>query len=735
MAVSLLHGGRSPFTLPPSLRLLDRHIPQLWHSRTVICPLPSRMQLWRQSRLARRLYMPMLAAAHQPSVSNGSVVARDVQNASLSMLCRWVVSILEADLNWGRIFLSSFRSLIRSAIVIGAFSIVWGGRVLVVAQMVFFGKSLSAFASMPSRIENRLFISAFNAAEEKRDVDSAQKNSGLIEHFQNGADTLESWVRTDVENLCTGCATDCVKSWEYSEPHYAISDKNFSELKRKHIQEIENPDIDSEENFEEKFDVEEEHYEIDRDASSGFDPEIKIQEAVAVSEVQTNRNDDGTQKFSDNQYLMDDHGLKSPFEVCRSKPYKLTVPLRIVGLRGSVPAVWLKDFMLSQGRRAKTVVEYRGNLKEIITVLATVLEKGNIKPQSIVAADLVTVGDSWLGIAVSGGLIEPIKNAEQYDWFQKLDPRWQALLRRNEKGHLDSQGDIWGVPYRWGSMVIAYKKDKLAKNNASPIKDWIDLWRPELAGKISMVDSPREVIGAVLKSLGASYNTLNFEKDVRGGKEAVKQQFLALQKQVRLFDSTQYLKALEIGDVWVAVGWSSDVIPLAKRMSNVTVVAPESGTSLWADIWAIPAAGKIQCDKIGGRIRGPSPLIYQWLEFCLQPARALPFQQGVFAGASPLCLLNSPRIMNNSLELTSINGNHRKAGPQLDSNFIEGMPPLDIMAKSEFLEPLSPKAVMDYQWLFSEGGIERVWPNNFWDFIRGIIQWPLGLALSLGLRH
>lgn len=37
--------------------------------------------------------------------------------------------------------------------------------------------------------------------------------------------------------------------------------------------------------------------------------------------------------------------------------------------------------------------------------------------------------------------------------------------------------------------------------------------------------------------------------------------------------------------MWVAVGWSGDVIPAAKRMSDVAVVVPQAGTSLWADIW------------------------------------------------------------------------------------------------------------------------------------------------------
>lgn len=52
-----------------------------------------------------------------------------------------------------------------------------------------------------------------------------------------------------------------------------------------------------------------------------------------------------------------------------------------------------------------------------------------------------------------------------------------------------------------------------------------------------------------------------------------------------MFDSTHYLKAFAVGDVWVAVGWSSDVLPVVKRMSNIAVVVPKSGSSLWADLW------------------------------------------------------------------------------------------------------------------------------------------------------
>lgn len=65
------------------------------------------------------------------------------------------------------------------------------------------------------------------------------------------------------------------------------------------------------------------------------------------------------------------------------------------------------------------------------------------------------------------------------------------------------------------------------------VQDWSDLWRPELSGKISMVDSPREIIGAVLKYMGSSYNTTSIDSQVAGGKRAVLEQLELLVQQVR----------------------------------------------------------------------------------------------------------------------------------------------------------------------------------------------------------
>lgn len=390
---------------------------------------------------------------------------------------------------------------------------------------------------------------------------------------------------------------------------------------------------------------------------------------------------------SENVKDIDNEELQAAFEKWKSKTYALTVPFRVVSLSNSFPPVWLKDFLRSQGKRVRLKSEFRQSLQDIFHELCIPLQKGKINPKSALAADVVTLGDTWLSHAIGKRLIEPMDGLEDQDWFENLNDKWKVYLRRSDEGKLDSSGRIWAAPYRWGSIVIAYKKSEFQKRKMAPIEDWADLWRPELAGKIAMVDSPREIVGAVLKYMGASYNTTDMS-EVTGGREAVQQNLASLVKQVRLFDSRHYLKAFGVGDVWVAVGWSNDVLPAAKRLSNIAVIVPKSGASLWADCWAIPAASRIATDQIGGRVRGPSTVVHQWIEFCLQAER---FKDDVVPGASPNTLESPVKL---SEELT-------RGRPKLETNLIAGVPPSDILAKCELIEPLPENALSDYQWLIN----------------------------------
>jgi spermidine/putrescine-binding protein len=79
---------------------------------------------------------------------------------------------------------------------------------------------------------------------------------------------------------------------------------------------------------------------------------------------------------------------------------------------------------------------------------------------------------------------------------------------------------------------------------------------------------------------------------------------------VKFFSNTDHLKALAAGEVWVVVGWSPELLAAALKSANVGLSVPRTGTSLWADVWVVPAARA--ADK------PPSPLVAQWLDFSVQ---------------------------------------------------------------------------------------------------------------------
>ncbi len=224
-----------------------------------------------------------------------------------------------------------------------------------------------------------------------------------------------------------------------------------------------------------------------------------------------------------------------------------------------------------------------------------------INPSAPEVADLMTLGDFWLTDAIAQKLIQPLEIANLPQW-QKLPQRYQELVRRNEQGELDPKGKIWAAPYRWGNTVIAYNRDKFKSLGWTPT-NWSDLWREELRGRISLLNQPREVIGLTLKKLGYSYNTKNLQQVPE-----LTNQLKTLHQQVKFYSSDRYMEPLILGDTWLAVGWSTDVIPVIQRYQEIAAIVPPSGSAIWVDVWVSPQ--KNSSDR---------NLTQQWINFCWLP--------------------------------------------------------------------------------------------------------------------
>ena len=357
---------------------------------------------------------------------------------------------------------------------------------------------------------------------------------------------------------------------------------------------------------------------------------------------------------------------------------------QILFLEDSIPPQLIREFRKLLTENIKIEFKPQTHIPQIFDLLFSLQHHkkpdsgfkkavDNIFNKSKVYPNLITLGDVWLSTAIKQNLIQPLSPKSLANW-QNLPEYWQKLVRRNAQGDITNNGAVYGAPYRWGCTVIAYRRDKLEPLNVE-IKDWQDLLQTELRDRISLLDSPREVIGLVLKNLGRSYNTENLAAVPK-----LENELLAFHEQTKLYSSDHYLEPLILGDTWAAVAWSTDILPLLKRYPEIKFVIPQSGTSLWADLWIKP---KFPDALSAADQEDKSTVVEKWIDYCWQPKTAIKIS-AFTAGVSPiLATLTPEEIPQNLQDNILVNSEILKSD------------------KSEFLLPLKAETAKQYRdlWL------------------------------------
>ncbi len=359
--------------------------------------------------------------------------------------------------------------------------------------------------------------------------------------------------------------------------------------------------------------------------------------------------------------------------------------LRLLALKSSLPSQLPGEFTKSiQPIESMVELASEGQFAEILEQLREWRKTGEaaakgfkiplIPPAKSAAyiPNLVSMSDAWLPMAIQEKLIQPIEVNSLKNW-SKLESRWRELAQRDDRGNSISSGQIWGVPYRWSTTVIIYRRDKLAEANISTPQDWADLWNPKLKQRISLLDRSREVIGLTLKKLGYSYNQANLSQVTN-----LKSELANIHQQVKFYSAEDYLQPLIMGDTWVSVGWSSDAIDLMQKNPNIGVIVPKSGTAISADLWVQPTIPRAQVDP--DRIK----LAQQWIDYCLEPKVSNQISLFTSATAPLLTTMNSSEIL-----------------PDIRENSLV-IPAKSILAKSEFIYPLASTSSVEYDRLWQE---------------------------------
>lgn len=220
--------------------------------------------------------------------------------------------------------------------------------------------------------------------------------------------------------------------------------------------------------------------------------------------------------------------------------------------------------------------------------------------------DLVVPSDYMLKILVPQGLVRPLDRA-RLPHLQNLDPRFLNQKYDPGNGH--------SIPYLWGTTGIGYDKKKIG----GTIDSWGALFDPKYAGRILMLDDPREAFGAALKLMGRSIN----ETDpgiLRQAAERLKSQ----KKLVRTYNSSDFANLLAAGDVDLAQGYNGELAEVvANAPDRLAYVIPKEGGTLWIDNLAIPKGAR-NVDSA-----------YAFLDYVMEPEVMAKIVNGVhYAGAN-----------------------------------------------------------------------------------------------------
>jgi len=144
-------------------------------------------------------------------------------------------------------------------------------------------------------------------------------------------------------------------------------------------------------------------------------------------------------------------------------------------------------------------------------------------------------------------------------------------------------GGAYGVPWQWGVTGIAYRSD-LVK---SVPDSWGVFLAAEHAGKMTMLDDIRDVIGSFLRYRGHSLNSVDPAE-----LEAARADAVAAKANLRAFISATVKPQLIAGDVWIAQLWNGDTMQAKADQPAIEFVVPKEGSMLFTDSLVTPRSAK-----------------------------------------------------------------------------------------------------------------------------------------------
>lgn len=182
--------------------------------------------------------------------------------------------------------------------------------------------------------------------------------------------------------------------------------------------------------------------------------------------------------------------------------------------------------------------------------------------------------------------------------LRPLDKRMLTNLKNIAPAYLNTwfyPGNVYSVPYGYTITLIGYNSEKI-RELALPVDSWAVIFEPrylvKLKGRVTVLDSQRELMAAALKYLGFSAN----DTDEEHWKQA-RDLLLRAKPYWAAFNAPSYIKELTVGNIWLMHGYSNDIFQAdqdaqaAARKFRILASLPREGAVLALDSMVLHKSG------------------------------------------------------------------------------------------------------------------------------------------------
>lgn len=179
--------------------------------------------------------------------------------------------------------------------------------------------------------------------------------------------------------------------------------------------------------------------------------------------------------------------------------------------------------------------------------------------------DIVFPSDYMVGRMIAEEMLEPIN-------FEHI-PNFQYIMENFKNLDYDP-GNLYSVPYTWGTVGLLYNTKVVAETPTS----WNVLWDEQYKDQVLMYNNSRDTIGVALLKNGCSLNTIS-EAELRlATADLIKQKDL-----LQAYVSDDIFSKMESGSAALCPVYSGDAISMIAENPDLAYTIPQEGTNRFVD--------------------------------------------------------------------------------------------------------------------------------------------------------